>query len=212
MKNRILFLAFFTIAAQFLLAQDKEITPKKGFHKENLFTGGSLSLSFFNQIFLVGGNPVFGYNVTKWADFGVAGNYIYTSVRNYSYYGSNDKLHQSIYGGGVFTRLFPVSFLFVQAQLEHNWIKQKYISSTNVSTKSGTLSVNSFLVGAGYTTGRDPLFKRPYAFLAVLFDVMKNTNSPYVTYTYGASGNVIGTRATPIIRAGFNVPLFQRIR
>ena len=31
------------------LAQDEENEERKGFQKEKLFTGGSLSLSFFNQ-------------------------------------------------------------------------------------------------------------------------------------------------------------------
>lgn len=209
MKNYVLFLVSLLVSVQLLLAQDIKEMEKKGFKKENLFTGGSISFSFFNKQFLVGGNPVFGYNLTNWADLGIVANYTYTSVGDYSYYRSNDKVRQSIYGGGVFTRLFPVNFLFVQAQIERNWIKGKYISSAGVTTPFNTVSANSFLIGAGYTTGRDPLFKRAYAYLAVLFDVMKNANSPYVNYTYDSYGNITGTRPIPIIRAGFTVPLFQ---
>ena len=179
MKNLVLFLVSLVLSVKFLCAQDKEEeeVEKKGFKKENLFTGGSISFSFFNQQFLVGGNPVFGYSITNWADLGLVANYTYTSVRDYSYYRSNDKVRQSVYGGGVFTRLFPVRFLFAQAQIERNWIKGKYISSAGLTTPFNTVSANSFLIGAGYTTGRDPLFKRPYAYLAVLFDVMKNAKS-----------------------------------
>ena len=42
--------------------------PKTGFHKENLFTGGNIALSFFNGAFLIGANPVFGCSLTNWLD------------------------------------------------------------------------------------------------------------------------------------------------
>lgn len=201
MKNLFLLFVCVAFSTQALLAQDKDDkSEKKGFKKENLFTGGSISLSYFNEEFLVGANPVFGYSVAKWADVGLVGNYNYTSIRDYSYYGSNDKLRQYVYGGGAFARLFPVRFLFVQGQVEHNWIKEKYIDPTGVTTETSKVSANSVLIGGGFTTGRDPYFKRPYGFLAVLFDVSNNPNSPYL--------DNLG-RAIPVFRAGVNIPLFQ---
>src|SRR6476469_1215889 len=132
MKKAFLILICLACCTQILFAQDQNNdSEKKGLSKENFFTGGSISLSFFNAAFLVGGNPVFGYSLTKWADAGIVANYTYSSIRDYSSYGSNDKLRQSIYGGGVFTRLFPVRFLFAQAQVEHNWIRSKYIPAPN---------------------------------------------------------------------------------
>ncbi|MFL5810207.1 MAG: hypothetical protein ACJ749_11845 [Flavisolibacter sp.] len=197
MKKSLLFVAL--LVSSLLYAQQREETEKKGFKKENLFTGGSISLSFFNNSFLIGANPVFGYSLTKWADFGIVGNYTYTAYHDY--YTVEDKLHQSVYGGGVFTRLFPVRFLFAQAQIEHNWIHSKYIDAPGgLNGTSYTLDGNSLLVGAGYTTGRDPDAKNPYGYLAILFDVLKESYSPY---------RDVYNRAIPIIRAGFNVPLFQ---
>ena len=113
----ILFCLCFTAAS--VWAQDEEEREEKegGFKKENLFTGGSISLAFYNNTFLVGGSPVFGYSLTKWVDLGVVANYNYTSYRDVSYYGSDDKLRQSVYGGGSFIRLYPVRFLFAQAQV-----------------------------------------------------------------------------------------------
>jgi hypothetical protein len=199
MKKSFLLLALFILSGSFLFAQQTEEAEQKGFKKENLFTGGSISLSFFNNSFLIGASPVFGYSLTKWADLGLVGNYNYTSYRDY--YTIEDKLHQSVYGGGVFTRLFPVRFLFAQAQFEHNWIHLKYIPAPGGgSSFSQTLDGNSLLVGAGYTTGRDPDGRNVYGYLAILFDVLKESNSPY-------RDNL--NRAIPIIRAGFNVPLFQ---
>ncbi len=186
------------LAFSFLHAQDEEQEIKKGFKKENLFTGGSVSLSFFNNTFLIGVNPVLGYSLTKWADVGIAINYTYTSFRDYQQF--DDRLRQSVYGGGVFTRLFPVRFIFAQAQIEHNFVRLKYLPPNNGLTESSKTSANSLLVGGGYTTGRYPGSGRSYFYVAILFDVLRNYNSPY-TDNYG--------RVIPIVRAGINIPLFQ---
>jgi len=182
-----------------LFAQDDE-DDSKGFKKENLFTGGTISLAFYNNTFLVGGNPVFGYNLTKWADLGIVVNYNYTSYRDVSYYGANDKLRQSVYGGGSFVRLYPVRFLFAQAQFERNFIRQKYIPADGSASSTEKFEANSFLVGGGYTTNRYPDSGQPFFYLAVLFDIMESTYSPY-TDAYN--------RSIPIIRAGVQIPLFQ---
>ena len=200
MKKTLLFMCFAFVLTSAVLAQDEENEDKRFFKKENLFTGGSVSLSFFNNSFLIGGNPHFGYSLTRWADLGLVFNYNYTSYRDYNYL--NDKLRQSVYGGGLFTRLFPVRFLFAQAQVEHNWIRLKYIPPPNsgMVNQTNRVSGNSVLVGGGYTTGRDPSGKSFYGYLAILFDVSKSENSPY-------TDNL--NRALPIIRAGINIPLFQ---
>jgi len=179
-------------------AQNNNASERKGFQKDRLFTGGSISVSFTDNSFLIGGNPEFGYSLTSWADLGVVANYNYTSYRDYYYY--NDKLRQTIYGGGLFTRLFPVRFLFAQAQIEHNWIRLKYMPNNGGINEKYRLSGNSVLIGGGYTTGRDPNGGSVYGYLSVLFDVLKETNSPYTDNT---------NRTIPIVRAGIIVPLFQ---
>lgn len=207
MKNYLLILVCILFCGQALFAQNDE-GEKRGFKKENLFVGGSISAAFATDVFGIGANPEFGYSVAKWMDLGIAGNYNYTSYRNYGGYASNDRLHQTIYGPGFFTRLFPVRFLFAQAQIEHNWIALKYLYGSGGNQKA-SISSNSFLVGAGYTTGRDPGGKSAYGYLAVLVDVLNEKNSPYVNYDYDFNGNVIGRHQVPVIRAGFIVPLFQ---
>lgn len=196
MKKFILSLFFAGAATSFLHAQDEE-KDKKSF-KENLFTGGSVSLAFYNNTFLIGASPVLGYSLAKWADAGIVVNYNYTSYRDYGNV-FNDKLHQTVYGGGAFVKLYPVRFLFAQAQVEHNFINQKFIPN-NGSSQTFKTSANSVLVGGGYTTGRQGKGGQPFFYLAVLFDVSGNDNSPY-TDGYG--------RTIPIIRGGLQVPLFQ---
>ena len=178
--------------------ENNEEEKQKGFKKENLFIGGSVSLAFYNSTFLIGGSPVLGYSIANWMDAGVVVNYNYTSYRDYNFV-YNDKLKQTVYGGGVFTKIYPVRFLFVQAQAEHNFIKQKFIPDVG-NTQTYRYDANSFLVGGGYTTGRYGKGGPPFFYLAVLFDITGNSNSPY-TDGYG--------RAIPIIRGGIQVPLFQ---
>jgi len=197
MKKLILSVLFITTLSS-LQAQDENEKEKRPF-KENLFTGGSVSLAFYNNTFLIGGSPVFGYSLTNWADAGIVVNYNYTSYRDVTVY--DDRLRQTQFGGGVFAKLYPVRFLFAQAQVEYNTIKQKYIPPAGGATvKYPSSNANSFLVGGGYTSCRYGSGGEPFYYLAVLFDVSGDVNSPYTD---------AGGRSIPIIRAGLQIPLFQ---
>lgn len=196
MMQKIGLLVITVILYCFCSAQDS--SEQKGFKKENLFTGGSVSLSFGEGSFLAGVNPVIGYSIAKWVDVGIVINYTYTSYRDYNVF--DDKLRQSVYGGGVFTRLFPLRFLFLQGQAEHNFIQLKYLPPGNGTKEVQKQQASSFLVGGGYATGRSPYSGNTYGYLAILFDIGDDQYSPYKD---GAN------RSVPIIRAGVNVPLFQ---
>lgn len=194
-KGIIFFCMLLTVLS--LSAQYKDEDEKRGF-KENLFTGGSISLSFGSNRFLLGGSPVFGYSPASWVDVGLVANYNYTSYRDYAF--SNDKLRQSVYGGGPFVRVYPVRFLFAQGQFEHNFIKQKYIPAGGGGSTTQRFEANSFLVGGGFASGRYENSGQPFFYLAVLFDIAGDDYSPY-TNAYN--------RAIPIVRGGVQVPLFQ---
>ncbi len=179
-------------------AQNEE--EKTGFQKDRLFTGGSLSLGFSGNSFQVGGSPFFGYSLASWVDAGITVNANYTSFRNVYTGSSNDKLRRTNYGVGPFTRLYPVRFIFIQAQYEKNFITQKYIPGNGDPSTRAKATAASMLVGAGYTTDRYPFSGRPFFYLSVLFDILNSDYSPYAN----SSGNI-----APIIRAGIQVPLFQ---
>ena len=198
--KKIIFTALVLITSVgFVFAQDEEEEEKEKMpFKETLFTGGSVSLAFFNNTFLIGASPVLGTSVTNFIDLGIVANYNYTSYRDISFF--NDRLRQTVYGGGVFTKIYPVRFLFAQAQVEHNMIRQKYIPGGGSPNTISNSDATSFLVGGGYTTGRYGRGGQPFYYIAVLFDLSDNINSPY-TDAYG--------RTIPIIRAGLQVPLFQ---
>jgi len=190
-------------------AQDEE-DAQKGFKKENLFTGGSVTVSFFNGQTILGANPIFGYTIAKWIDAGFAFNYVYSEMRDYNEY--NDKISQNTYGPGIFTRLYPINFLFAQAQYEHNYSTVKYTAAPgSVLYQDGKINTgaNSLLLGAGFAQGRAP-GSNTFYYICVLFDVLKDINSPYVNVAVNPN-NVNDQRVsmTPIIRAGFNIALFQ---
>lgn len=110
MKQWTLMLAFIACTLTGFAQDEEEVRERRGFKRENLFTGGSVSLGFGNRSFSTGVSPVFGYKIADWIDAGLVVNYQYTSYRHY--FVIDDKLRQSTYGGGVFTRLYPVNFLF----------------------------------------------------------------------------------------------------
>lgn len=186
-------------------AQDEKQEKEKGFKKENLFTGGSVTASFFTGGTILGANPVFGYQLANWVDAGVAFNYTYQGRHDYIYF--NDKLRQHVFGPGVFARLYPVRFLFVQGQFEHNFTNLTYTDPGGFKTKDKA-DANSLLVGAGIAQGRQR-GSNSFFYLSVLFDVLKNPNSPYVNNVYDGSGNSVRTDIVPIVRAGINIALFQ---
>lgn len=189
-------LVFASMAPTF--AQEEEEAKKKGFKKENLFTGGSVNLQFGNRITSLGISPYFGYSLTKFLDLAASANFNYTSQRDYFYDG--DKVRQTIYGPGAFVRIYPVKFLFAQAQYEYNIIKQKYLPGDGLPNQKASFNAHSFLVGAGYAGGRGEE-GNSYYYLSVLWDVGKNQYSPYKDNN---------NRAVPIIRAGYNIALFQK--
>ncbi len=171
----------------------------KGFKKEKLFTGGSVSAGFSNYATILGITPQFGYSLTNWADAGITLNFNYTSQRDYQIPG--DKLRQTVYGPGAFVRLFPVKFLFASAQYEYNLIHLKYIPADNsgYTPDKNNLNASSLLVGGGYAGGRER-GNNTYYYISVSWDILGEKNSPYID-GFG--------RSNPIIRAGYNIGLFS---
>ncbi len=184
-----------SVVAQKETGTDEE-TAKEGFRKDYLFSGGNINLSFFNGVTVLGASPQLGYSVAKWLDAGVYFGYTYTSQRDFY---TNDKYRQTIIGPGAFAKLFPVNFLFLSLQFEHNFITQKYLPGFGANTSSRKVDANSLLVGAGYTIGRN-FRNSPYYYFSVSVDVINNKNSPYTD----RFNNLL-----PVVVAGFNIPLFQ---
>ena len=184
------------VKAQTEKKEDQEEVEKKFFKKENLFAGGNIALGLGSGNFSVGVGPYFGYSLNKYVDAAVGLNYSYISQRDFN---TTLKLRQSVIGPSAFVRLYPVKFLFAHAQYEYNFIKFKEIYGRGIPDRVSKINVPSFLIGPGFASGRDENNKTFY-YITVLFDVMKDINSPY-TDNEG--------KITPIFRAGYNIALFQ---
>jgi hypothetical protein len=173
---------------------------KGKFKRENIFLGSGLNLGLGNHSFNVGINPEMGYTITKWLDGGIAFNVNYFSQNAYDY-GGNVQFRNFNLGGGPFVRIWPISFLYIQAQPEYNWISS---SQKDVTTGiSGTFhnNVGSFLVGIGYGTR---ILGSHYSYFSLLMDVLPNRNSPY--------RDLYSNDPLPVIRAGFGFYLKPKQR
>ena len=183
------------VKAQTEKKEENEVI-KGGFKKENLFVGGNVALGLGSGNFSAGVGPYIGYSINKYIDAAVGLNYSYLSQRDYY---TTQKNRQSVIGPSAFVRLYPVKFLFAHAQYEYNFIKYKQIYGNGIPDNVYKIKAPSFLIGPGFASGRDA-YSKSFYYISVLFDVLKNKNSPY-TDNLG--------RVTPIIRAGYNVALFQ---
>ena len=204
MKIKTTALAIFTaIITLPVFAQEAEpqntAIEEKFWQKEKLFTGGAVNLSFFGGTTVLGVIPHFGYSLTPFMDVAASLNVNYISQRDYNV--PNDRVRQTTIGPGAFVRLFPVRFIFAQAQYEHNFMRLKYIPAPNSGYVSERLNINSnsFLVGGGYATGREK-GQNTFGYFSIMWDIGNDKNSPY-------KDNL--NRAIPIIRGGINISLFQ---
>lgn len=205
--KRVIVFSLIMAVCMVLRAQEEEPAGEKGFRKENLFTGGSVTVSFFNQQTVLGANPIFGYKIADWVDAGLAFNFLYNGARDYSQY--NDKIRQTVLGPGAFVRLYPARFLFVQGQFEHNFTTWKYIYPGGSPTEKYKTDASSLLLGAGIAQGRER-GSNTFYYISLLFDVLKNINSPYVNVSYNPNDpSQQRVDMAPIFRAGINVGLFQ---
>ena len=209
MKKIVIVLAlissFNTVKAQ---DEERESNEKKGgFKKENLLTGGGAIVSVGSYTTLLGASPVFGYSITKWLDAGIVFNINYASYRyvysnGFNYVVSDEKSRQTVFGPGIFARVYPVKFLFVNIQAEQNFTTDKRIAP-NTPTFKDKYSATSLLLGVGYASGRQTTGDF-YYYISIMADVAGNKNSPYVGIS--ESGKAV---ITPIFKAGIQVPLFQ---
>ncbi len=194
-------------------AQDEEnekVVKKGGFKKENLFTGGGAIVSLGSYSTVLGASPVIGYSINRWIDAGIVFNFTYAGSRPVYYYPSSntylvsdDKLRQTVMGPGVFARLYPLKFLFINIQAEQNFITDKTIYANGGPTIKDKYSATSLLLGLGYAGGREGIGDI-YYYISIMGDFSGNINSPYVGIS--ESGKAV---VTPIFKAGLHIPLFQ---
>lgn len=159
-----------------------------GFKKENIFIGGGLNIGFASNTFGVGATPEIGYSIAQWLDAGIGFNINYAS-QGADYY-SSAKIRNLSYGGGPFVRVYPVQFLFLQAQYEKNWGTQTTKYSDGYEEKYKYNS-NSLIAGIGYA---QRVVGQTNFYTMIGLDLLNDYYSPYRLY---------GSKL-PVIRAGIN--------
>jgi hypothetical protein len=180
MKRLLIFLFVVTTVqlakAQYYKTDTTSPSPKK-FDASRIIIGGSLGLSFgdYTNINI---SPLVGYRISQLFAAGININAQYGSERYRDYNSITTQRNQyTIFGGGVWGRVYPLDFLFVHVQPEYNFVSLKstyYVDpKTTVTDHYG---VPSLLIGGGYS---QPVGGRAAFSIMALYDILQDTRSPY---------------------------------
>ena len=201
MKNILACICFLSISlASF--SQKQAAEEDRGFKREKVFFGGGfgIGLGGWSGGFNIGVNPEVGYEITRWLHAGISTNLNYYS---FSAENNNGFRQRSLnYGAGVFTRIFPVRNVFLQALPEYNRITHRLKDFNDYQRTEYKIKTEapSLLLGVGYISNEED----DANFYGVLmFDAGNNPNSPYIN----SRGNKL-----PIFRTGVKLNLRARRR
>lgn len=187
--KRLLFCLFLLGSVQLTQAQyyKTDTVTKRGFDASRLMIGGSIGLAFGDYT-NVDVSPLVGYRFSQLFAAGVAINAQYGSQRFRDYYGDTQSRNQyTIFGGGLWGRVYPWDFLFLHVQPEYNNITVKTTVYDPKETYKDRYGVPSLLVGGGYT---QPISDKAAINVMALYDVLQDNNSPY------SSGLILRVGAT----------------
>ncbi|UPK69244.1 hypothetical protein [Chitinophaga filiformis] len=178
--KRLLLCFLLLTAVQLVHAQyyKTDTTRKKEFDASRLIVGGSMGLAFgdYTNINI---SPLVGYRISQLFAAGLAINAQYGSERFRDYYGNTGQRNQySIFGGGVWGRVYPLDFLFIHIQPEYNHInlKSTYYDTDPKTVVKDSYGVSSLLMGGGYT---QPIGGNAAFSIMALYDVLQDSRSPY---------------------------------
>ena len=155
-------------------AQNEETSPSgkpkkpKSPFWEKVFVGGNVGAQFGN-VTMVNVSPIVGYRITRKISAGVGVTYQYYSIKTYNY-------ETHIYGGRIFGRYQPLSFLFLHAEAEAlNWNCPRLDTKNDLITDR--LWSPGLLAGGGFTQpiggGGSSIY------IMGLYNFLYNSCSPY---------------------------------
>ncbi|MVT10808.1 hypothetical protein [Chitinophaga tropicalis] len=178
--KRLLVCLLLVTAAQLAHAQyyKTDTTSRKGFDASRLIVGGSLGLSFGDYT-NINVSPTVGYRISQMFAAGIAINAQYGSERwRFSNGETSQRNQYSIFGGGVWGRVYPLDFLFIHIQPEANHVslKSTYYDTDPKTVIKDSYGVPSLLMGGGYT---QPMGGRAAFSIMALYDVLQDDRSPY---------------------------------
>lgn len=175
MKRLLILLLIISAAmAQTVHAQDEpEETPQKGFDKSKLFFGGNFGLGLGSRSSSIIISPQAGYRFNSHFAAGAGVNFNYYSYKNIF----EERTRYGYAGLNIFGRVYPISYLLLQAQpeLNYSWGSVKY-PTDNITQKLKGQLVPSLLLGGGAaipTGGNGALL------LMIQYDILQEARSPY---------------------------------
>lgn len=190
--KRLLICFFFLATVQLAHAQyyKTDTLTHKGFDPSKLILGGSLG-AVFGDYTNVDISPLVGYRFTQYIAAGVNLNAQYGQFRSRDYYTGEtiQRDKYTIFGAGVWGRVYPLPMLFVHIQPEYNFVSQSstyYAGNAPKQTIKTNYAVPSLLLGAGYTQS---VGGRVGIGISILYDVLQDNRSPYnnsLIYRVGA--------------------------
>lgn len=191
MKNILFLLIGLLVAGQSFAQYEREPAREesKGFDKNKLFFGGNFGLSFGDQT-LINVSPQVGYRFNQYLAAGAGINFIYSSLKSYYINGSVASRQNLGYGGlNVFGRVYPIQYIFLQAQpeLNYSWGKLKEYNPDASYTLPGKF-VPSLLLGAGAAI---PAGKGAFVIMGQ-YDVIQDARGPYGDNIFLSFGYNIG--------------------
>lgn len=200
MKKKLLYLVFFTLCFGNIINAQEVIKTMPSINDNPLFIGGNLVIGGGAGSFQVGINPEMYRRINDYVDLGAATNLFFQSFNPTISNGLSGTSSRSFQlGAGAFTRIWPLEKFFIQIQPEYNYtwsrFKDRGTEGMNAgASRSIRFGAESLLAGIGYGTRSE----NGMTYFSVMFDLLKNPNSPY------RDGF---NRADPIIRAGFAFPI-----
>lgn len=179
MKNLLLLLLCLGIASYSFSQYESRPANEgsTGFDKSKLFFGGNFGLSFSSDQTLINIGPQVGYRLNRYFAVGTGVNFIYSSQKYYDIYGNYAFRDNLGYAGlNVFGRVYPIDFLFLQAQpeLNYSWGKEKYANGSPAYSLPGKF-VPSLLLGGGVAI---PAGRGAFVIMGE-YDVVQDPRSPY---------------------------------
>lgn len=150
-------------------SQVPESVPAPG-SSGNVFYGGNINFSVWNQYYYIGIFPLIGYNFTEEFSAGTRVGYAYVSDGRL-----NPTLNSSNYGAGAFLRYKIIPQLFVKAEFIY-FSFERAINITPLNYSAERYEVPMILLGAGYI---QQVNRNLSVFAEISFDVLQDSNSPF---------------------------------
>jgi hypothetical protein len=132
--------------------------------RDRIYFGGSVQFSLGGDVSTIGVYPMIAYKLTPKTSVGLEAGYEHVSFDDFDQSADN-------YGGSVFTRYRVLPSMYLHA--EYQMINYEVFTSLTTSDREW---VPFLLLGGGLSR---LVGSRTWAYVEVLFDVLRDNNSPY---------------------------------